>query len=173
MKPLLVFKGTEFESNEKLKLLKSVLIDFFNYGFQENSQIDPAGLQYVIYVTAKEFDISLRDVNSAPEVLVKLRGYYIKLRKSGSKLPNVHLVPMGPFLDLKIRRTQEARQDIEKSAYATPQTKRSAAKNHRSIDILGNQTARIHLGQQNIHKQQTRKFKGLKRSRDDNERTNV
>ena len=55
LRPLLVFSGTPFESpvDNAYTLAKSLLTDLFR-GDTRSSQVDVAGLQYIVSVTAEE-----------------------------------------------------------------------------------------------------------------------
>ena len=51
---------------------------------------------------------------------ILLRGHTIAFKKSGTKVPRVELVPMGPSMDLSVRRTQLAEDDLFKLACKKP-----------------------------------------------------
>ncbi len=51
---------------------------------------------------------------------VYFRVYAIELRKSGTKIPDVELVSMGPSLNFELRRSQLASADLAKSARYVP-----------------------------------------------------
>lgn len=51
---------------------------------------------------------------------VYIRHYAITFKKSGTKVPNVELTPMGPHIDLVLRRTRLASQDLWKLALKQP-----------------------------------------------------
>lgn len=55
--------------------------------------------------------------------------YRILLKKSGSQLPRVELEEMGPSLDLIVRRTQLASEDLMKQACKKPKAVKVASMN--------------------------------------------
>merc|ERR1712230_27421 len=136
LKPMLLFSGTPFESPVTNEY--TLVKSFFTDFFKGEpaDKVDVEGLQYMV-------SISARDTVDGEEVKPKvhLRVYLIRTKRSGQKLPRVEVEEMGP-------RTQER------------------PKKNISTDIVGDKMGRIHLGKQDLKELQTRKMKGLKRSRD-------
>ncbi len=62
--------------------------------------------------------ISFTIGEESEEILI--RHYKVGLKKSGSRLPLVDLVEIGPAIDLKLRRTQWASEDLMKTATKQP-----------------------------------------------------
>lgn len=112
MKPMICFTGSLFDSTPEYKLVKSVFLDFFR-GETVNA-VDVEGLQYMINVSAAEPS----DKETAP--VVHLRVHLIKTRKSGQKLPRVEVEEIGPRMDFKVRRIQEADAGMMKEALKKP-----------------------------------------------------
>ncbi|KAI7852881.1 Brix domain-containing protein [Circinella umbellata] len=161
IKPVMVFNGDKFDSDDTFKNLKNYFLDFFNGELVDG--VDLAGLEYVMSFTAspKEDD---------PRIMV--RSYLIQMKKSGSKTPRVELEEMGPMMDLVVRRTEAPKSDIWKKACKVPNELKGKKEKNKERDDMGDQYGRIHLGKQQFDKIQTRKMKGLKRRRDDdNEET--
>jgi len=76
---------------------------------------------------------------------------------------------MGPSIDLSIRRTQSADEEMMKQALKRPKmVKRDVEKGlgrkrkNVETDEMGDKVGRIHLGKQDLGKMQGRKMKGLK-----------
>merc|ERR1712227_793364 len=90
---------------------------------------------------------------------IYLRSYKIALHKSGSKTPRIELEDHGPHLDLSLRRTHLASEDLFKSAC-------KQVKNV-SKDAFGSTLGRLHVPAQKIGTIQTRKMKGLKETPDE------
>ena len=65
------------------------------------------GLDHVIFVTAVERKLLFRQ-------------YHVALKRSGTKTPRVELAEMGPSLDLALRRTRRAPEDLLKEALRQP-----------------------------------------------------
>lgn len=93
-----------------------------------------------------------------------MRSYKIQLKKSGQKTPRIELVEIGPSMDLEVRRTKIASEDLYKLSRRTPKSLKPTPKKNISKDGLGNTHGRVHLGKQEIHKIQTRKVRALKKT---------
>ncbi|CAL1546334.1 unnamed protein product [Lymnaea stagnalis] len=148
IKPCLIFSGEFFEENDENKRIKNLLIDFFRGATVE--KISLSGLEHVINISA---------VNGK----IYIRSYRVLMKKSGSKTPRVELEAMGPFLDLSLRRTRLASDDLFKRALKKAALAKAKKKKNISHDALGNKLGRIHMTTQNFGKLQARKLKGLKR----------
>lgn len=79
----------------------------------------------------------------------------------------------GPRLDLSLRRTKLASEDLMKHACRKPKELKVHKKQNVSIDGLGTKHGRIHVGKQEINKLQTRKMKGLRKSPKSSTSSNV
>jgi ribosome production factor 2 len=107
------------------------------------------------------------DLSSLPKV--HIRSYTIKLTASGTRIPRVELVPMGPFLDLSLRRHQPSDPELLKQALRRPKLKKQDVekglgrkRKNMEVDEMGNLRGRVHVGQQDLSKLQTRKMNRLK-----------
>ncbi|ORX55607.1 ribosome production factor 2 [Hesseltinella vesiculosa] len=149
MKPVLVFNGELFDSNTTCQNIKNYFLDFFNG--EESDAVNLNGLEYVISFTALS------------ENKIAMRTYTVQMKKSGVKTPRVELENMGPNFDFAVRRTVAPRRELWKNAVRVPsEIKKTKTKNVEK-DALGDTYGRIHVGQQNLSKIQTRKMKGLKK----------
>ncbi|KAI9808992.1 MAG: hypothetical protein M1825_002281 [Sarcosagium campestre] len=159
LKPLMLFSGTPFENPNAspYTLAKSLLLDFFRG--QETQSVDVEGLQYMISVSAADEN----DNETPPQI--HLRCYLIKTKKSGQKLPRVEVEEMGPRMDLRVGRSRHAEESTMKEALKKGKGTEPKSKKNVETDIVGDKMGRIHLGKQDLGKLQTRKMKGLKRSR--------
>ncbi|PHH73443.1 hypothetical protein CDD80_3824 [Ophiocordyceps camponoti-rufipedis] len=167
LRPMLLFAGTAFESPiaNEYTLAKSMLLDFFSGETLE--KIDVQGLQYIVSVTAD--DAPAAETDSKP--LISLRIYLIRTKRSGQRLPRVELEEMGPRMDFRPGRMQEADPSRLKEAMRKPRGLEERTKKNISTDAMGDKMGRIHLGKQDLSQLQTRKMKGLKRSRNVEEET--
>ncbi|KAK7835242.1 hypothetical protein U0070_017778 [Myodes glareolus] len=104
-KPLLIFAGDDFDVTEDYRRLKNLLIDFFRGPTVSNVRL--AGLEYVLHFTA---------LNGK----VYFRSYKLLLKKSGCRTPRIELEEMGPSLDLVLRRTHLASDDLYKLSMKMP-----------------------------------------------------
>jgi ribosome production factor 2 len=148
LKPMLLFSGTPFESpvSNEYTLAKSFFTDFFKG--EPADKIDVEGLQYIV-------SISARDTVDGEEA-----------KRSGQKLPRVEVEEMGPRMDFRVGRVKEADESMLKEALRKARTSQERPKKNISTDIVGDKIGRIHLGKQDLKELQTRKMRGLKRSRD-------
>ncbi|GFN84626.1 ribosome production factor 2 homolog [Plakobranchus ocellatus] len=152
IKPCVVISGEFFEDSDDNRRIKNLLIDFFRGPTVE--KISLSGLEHVISITATNGKFYLRS-------------YRILMKKSGSKVPRVELEAMGPSLDLVLRRTHLASDDLFKRALKKPATAKPKKKKNISRDDLGNRLGRIHMKTQEFDKLQVRKVKGLKKRKND------
>lgn len=161
LKPLILFAGTPFESPipNEYTMVKNFFTDFFKG--EPADKVDVEGLQYIV-------SISVRDTVDGEDQkpTVHLRVYLIKTKRSGQKLPRVEVEEMGPRMDFRVGRIQEPEEAMNKEALKRARTSAERPKKNISTDIVGDKMGRIHLGKQDLKELQTRKMKGLKRSRD-------
>lgn len=172
------FASDLFETHPRFIELKSMLLSFFNG--EEIDLLCLTGIEYVISVSLGPTPLSLAsasmpvfaaqeevDLNSLPKVHV--RTYTIKLLASGTRIPRVELVPMGPSLDLSLRRHLTANEEMMKQALKRPKLRKQdvekgLGKKQKNIEVdeMGDVRGRIHLSKQDLGRLQTRKMKGLK-----------
>lgn len=153
VKPCLVFNGPQWKQTEELRRLKNLLIDVFHRETVERIRLQ--GIEHVISFTVAE------------NLEIFMRSYKIHLKKSGLKTPRVEISEIGPSIDFSIRRTKIASDDLFKQATKKPKQLKPLKKKNLSQDELGNKHGRIHVGKQNINSLQTRKMKGLKKSKEE------
>ncbi|KAL8842722.1 MAG: hypothetical protein Q9170_000378 [Blastenia crenularia] len=160
IKPMLSFSGTQFDSpvSNQYTLAKSIFTDFFRGG--ESSTVDVEGLQLMISFAAGE------DAQDGPPGKIQMRCWKIITKRSGQRVPRVEIEEMGPRIDFTIGRTKEAETSLWKEAMKKPKGLEPKAKKNIETDIVGDKIGRIHLGKQDLSELQTRKMKGLKRSRE-------
>jgi len=155
-KPCFVFMGDEFDNNETYQVLSNLLLDFFHGTYLK--KIDLATMDHIITCTAIENSIYFRH-------------YYISLKKSDTKLPRVELEEIGPSFEMVIRRTRLASGDLRQESLSIP---RSLVKK-KDKNIFKTPTgikARVHTNSQDFNQIATKKMKGLKRKRGDQDKGN-
>ncbi|KAK3724912.1 rRNA-binding ribosome biosynthesis protein rpf2 [Vermiconidia calcicola] len=159
LKPLISFSGSAFESPvaSSYTLAKSVLTDLFKG--PDVGNVDVEGLQYMIHFSVDEEEGEAKPV-------IHMRCYLLKTKKSGTNLPKVEVEEMGPRIDFRMGRVKEAEPEMWKEAMRKPKGQEAKAKKNVDTDLIGDKVGRIHLGKQDLSGLQTRKMKGLKRSRD-------
>lgn len=162
LRPMVLFAGTAFESPvaNEFTLAKSFFLDFFRG--EPSDKIDVEGLQYIVSLTAEDL---AGDGDAKPSI--HLRVYLIHTKRSGQKLPRVEVEEIGPRMDFRVGRVQEADAAMLKDAMRKARGHEEGVKKNISTDSMGDKLGRIHLGRQDLGELQTRKMKGLKRSRGD------
>lgn len=164
------FASELFDSHPRFIQLKSILLDFFNG--QIIDSICLSGLDHIISITLAPTPTDLASTATSSSVSlpkVHIRTYTIRLLASGVKTPRVELTPMGPNLDLTLRRNQEA--DAEMMKMALKKTKlnkkdveKGLGKKRKNLEVdeMGDLRGRIHVGAQDLSKLQRKKVKGLR-----------
>lgn len=150
VKPAFVFSGELFEQREEYKKIQNMLLDMFRGRIVD--KINAGGIESVISVTATEAGLLFRV-------------YRVVMKKSGASTPLIELQLMGPSFDFKVGRTRFAPTELLRQALKKP--RELGVKKHKNISTnpLGDKLGRVHVGQQNIDRIQTRKVKALKKSR--------
>lgn len=147
-KPLLIFGGQQFDEVDELKRLKNLLIDFF-VG-PNLSGLRLSGVQHVIQIVAHNSKILIRC-------------YKVNLSTTESKYRKLELQEMGPRIDLGLRRSKMASDDLMKKSLKKPaEVKIKKIKNIKRSK-LGTTFGRVHMNRQDYSRLQTRKMKGLKK----------
>lgn len=151
-KPIFVFLGDKWENDNIFIRLQNFLIDFFRGTKLE--KICLKSLDHVIGWT-------ILDNNK-----IYCRVYNISYLKSGTRVPNVELNAMGPFMNISLRRTQLASNDIWNEA--NRQVKNNIIpKKIKNINRnnIGEKIGKIHMTKQNMDGL-NRKGKKMKALRD-------
>ncbi|RWR96038.1 Brix domain-containing protein [Cinnamomum micranthum f. kanehirae] len=104
-KPFITFIGDGFENVEELKHLKEVLLDLFREEVVENLNL--AGLDRV-YVCA-----------AVSPNTVLFTHYALRLKRSGTVVPRMELVEVGPSMDFVVRRHRLPNDALKKEAMKT------------------------------------------------------
>ncbi|KAI0003342.1 Brix domain-containing protein [Russula compacta] len=170
-KPMLHFASELFDTHPRFIQLKSLLMDLFNGEVIESIHL--SGLEHVISITVAPSSEKLASASDAqtdgPLPVVHVRGYAVKLLASGQRIPRVELVPMGPSLDLSLRRHQPADPELWKAALRRPKLKKQDVekglgkkRKNLEVDEMGDLRGHVHIAKQDLTKLQTRKMKGLR-----------
>ncbi|MQL73787.1 hypothetical protein Taro_006183 [Colocasia esculenta] len=150
-KPFFAFLGEGFESSEELKQLKEVLLDLFRGEVVDNLNL--AGVDRAFVCTA----ISLNTV--------LFMHCAIRLKRSGTAIPRIELVEVGPSMDLVVRRHRLPNVSLQKEAMKV------ASKEHKKVknvtrDIVQGKLGKIYVPDQQVGNMSlTSNVKGLKRER--------
>ncbi|KAL1802287.1 hypothetical protein ACET3Z_030934 [Daucus carota] len=151
-KPFFAFIGEGFENIEELKHIKEVLLDLFHG--QAVTNLNLAGLDRVYVCTA----VSLNKVFFTHCAL--------RMKKSGTIVPRMELVEVGPSMDLVIRRHRLADESLRKQSMKTaPELKMRKEKNV-SRDVIEGKIGKVYIPDQQVGSVPLpNKSKGLKRER--------
>lgn len=151
-KPLIAFVGEGFESVEELKHLKEVLLELLRGEVVENLNL--AGLDRIYVCTAVSSN------------RVFLSHCALRLKKSGTVIPRMELVEVGPSMDLVVRRHRLPNEGLRKEAMKTaPEHTKKKVKNVKGDPILG-KTGKIYIPDQKLGEMALpNKAKGVKRER--------
>jgi len=138
-KPCFIFVGDEFDNNTDMAMAKNLLLDWFRG--EPLEKVNLAGLDRVIVCTAVSGKIFFRH-------------YALQLKKSGTRLPRVELQEVGPTLDLTVRRTKSATEDVRKQAMrvAKSDPKRPPKEKNIHRSVLGDREGEIHMKHQELNK---------------------
>ena len=147
---MFAFCGHQFEASSYYQLVRSLFLDFFRG--EELKEIALNGIEHVISLTATDDGIIFNV-------------YQVQMKKSSSNVPRIELVEMGPSMDMKIGRVKLHDESVYRQAIKVPKDAKAKKIKNISKDIMGDKFGRIHVGQQNIEKLQTRKMKALKGKR--------
>ncbi|KAI9686305.1 MAG: rRNA-binding ribosome biosynthesis protein rpf2 [Bogoriella megaspora] len=169
LKPMICFSGTPFESPTPTPytLAKSLFLDLFHVEDVQN--VDVTGLEYMISISAGD------EVEGQPPPQINFRVYLINTKKSGQKVPRIELEEMGPRIDFRVGRIRQPDESILKEALKKPKQLEPKQKKNIETDLVGDKIGRIHMSKQDFSALQSRKMKGLKRSRveDDDAATTI
>ncbi|KAK6147145.1 hypothetical protein DH2020_018057 [Rehmannia glutinosa] len=151
-KPFFAFIGEAFESVDELKHLKEVLLDLFRGEVVTNLNL--AGLDRVYVCTA----VSSNKIFFSHCAL--------RLKKSGTVVPRMELVEVGPSMDMVVRRHRHPDDSLRKEAMKTaPELTKKKVKNVVKDDIQG-KLGKIYIPDQKVGDMPlTNNVKGLKRER--------
>ena len=178
------FASELFDTHPQFIQVKSLLMDFFNAEVIDS--ICLAGLEHVISVSLAPAPAGLvnaaeghqdQELEGAKDPTttttlpkIHLRTYAVRLLSSGTRIPRVELEPMGPFLDLTVRRHQRADPELWKVAMKRPRLKKQDVekglgkkRKNLEVDEMGDLRGRLHVAKQDLGRLQTRKMKGLKK----------
>jgi len=168
MKPMLLFCGAPWDSNSRFQALKSLFMDFFKGPTVD--RVDVEGLQYIIQFSTPEIPAQTGAAATGdPAAKIHIRAYLLRSLRSGQKLPRIELEEMGPRMDLVLGRVREPEDEMWKEAMKKAKKVEARTKKNVTMDIMGDKLGRIHTGKQDLSKLQSRKMKGLKRSKDDDD----
>ncbi|XP_030465026.2 ribosome production factor 2 homolog, partial [Syzygium oleosum] len=151
-KPFIAFIGEGFESIEGLKHLKEVLLDLFRGEVVENLNL--AGIDRAYVCTALSSD------------RVFFTHCALRLKKSGTIVPKMELVEVGPSMDLVLRRHRPPNDSLRKEATKTAADKPKKKEKNVSRDVIQGKIGKVYIPDQQLGDMNLpNKAKGVKRER--------
>jgi len=136
-KPMFVFMGEKWETDTTLVRLQGMLVDFFRANRVE--KISLKGLDHVMGWTVLE------------DGKIYCRVYTVSYKRSGTRIPDVELLPMGPFMDLSVRRSHLAAGDMWNAANKQAKNVNVPKKvKNISRNIMGDKVGQIHMSKQKL-----------------------
>ncbi|KAJ6869125.1 hypothetical protein NC651_034018 [Populus alba x Populus x berolinensis] len=151
-KPFIVFSGEAFESVDELKHLKEVLLELLRGQVVDNLNL--AGLGRVYVCTAISSN------------RVFLTHCAMRLKKSGTIVPRIELVEIGPSMDFVVRRHRLPNESLKKEAMKTAKDKLHKKIKNVSKDALQGKLGKIYVPDQKVGEMVLpNKAKGVKRER--------
>ncbi|XP_061368722.1 ribosome production factor 2 homolog [Gastrolobium bilobum] len=151
-KPFIAFIGEGFEAVDELKHFKEVLLDLLRGEVVENLNL--AGLDRAYVCTA----------------LSPNRVFFthcaLRLKKSGSIVPRMELVEVGPSMDFVVRRHRPPNDSLRKEAMKTSREKPKKKEKNVKKDALQGKIGNIYIPDQKVGETALPyKAKGVKRER--------
>ncbi|XQJ27719.1 brix domain containing-like protein [Leishmania guyanensis] len=179
-KPFFVFEGSEFASDPAFLRLKSLLIDYFRGGNEIVINLD--GCDRVLFFSLRSQNGEDACVSPSTDcytnkppsekgnAVLCMRHYALKKPSATAGAPktlkNIQLFDVGPNFDFEIRRISFATPQEFKVACRIPRetlaTLRSTAGNVHA-DGLNNLRGQLHVGKQDMHELNLRRFKAHRR----------
>lgn len=160
-KPLFLFQGDEWDRHTTLGKLKNLLLDCF--GSKAQGKISLPAIDHVVSVTAVPGGSGSTEGTGAGWAgTICWRVYTVLLKRSGTLVPRVELLPHGPSMDWSIRRTHFAASDLEREAMRIPAQLKVKKTKNVSHDEFGETLGRIHMVRQDftgLHLRKTRATK--------------
>ncbi|PKI35991.1 ribosome production factor 2 homolog [Punica granatum] len=151
-KPFIVFVGEGFENVEELKHLKEVLLDLLRGEVVENLNL--AGIDRAYVCTAVSSN------------RVFFTHCALRLKKSGTVIPRMELVEVGPSMDLVIRRHSLPNDSLRKEAMKTSIDKPKKKEKNVSKDAIQGKIGKIYVPDQKMGDMNLpNEAKGVKRER--------
>lgn len=151
-KPMIAFVGEGFENVEELKHLKEVLLDLLRGEVVENLNLAGVDRAYICTAT------------SSNRVFLSHCG--LRLKKSGTNVPRMELVEVGPSMDLVVRRNRHPNEGLRKEALKTSRDQPKKKVKNVSKDAIQGKIGKIYIPDQKIGDMALPNIaKGVKRER--------
>lgn len=158
-KPCLIFVG-EWDSEDRYKRLRNFLMDYFRG--PDVDRVNLAGLEHVLVLALNRSRAVTNDAHAS--AFVSVIPNRLRLKKSGSRIPNVELESSGEPLVLELRRDHAPSLELWKAALKQPKEVKPQKRKNVYNTAIGETVGRLHVGKQDLEAIQVRKVKALKKS---------
>jgi len=148
-KPLMCFLGDLWHLNPGLEKTQNLLVDLFKG--DPVPKLSLAGIDHVVccFVGSDE--------------VIRIRTYFVKLKKGSGEAPVPHMIPCGPDFDLQLKRNSFAPPDLYKAAREQPRTALAPKKvKNQTTNVFGETIGKLHLEKQDLDNVQGKRMKVLK-----------
>ncbi|KAL6521141.1 hypothetical protein OROGR_017710 [Orobanche gracilis] len=157
-KPFFAFIGEAFESVDELKHLKEVLLDLFHGEAVTNLNL--AGLDRVYVCTAL----------SANRIFFS--HFALRLKKSGTPVPRMELIEVGPSMDMVLRRHRYPDASLRKEAMRKAPVSTKKKEKNVVRDAIQGKIGKVYIPEQKVGSVPfVNKSKGVKRERREAKKT--
>ncbi|KAH7512106.1 ribosome production factor 2 homolog [Ziziphus jujuba] len=157
-KPFIAFIGEGFENVEELKHLKEVLLDLLRGEVVENLNLSGIDRTYVCTAVSSN--------------RVFFTHCALRLKKSGTIVPRMELVEVGPSMDFVVRRHRPPNESLRKEAMKIVRDQPKKVKNVSQDPVTG-KIAKVYMPDQKVREMNLpNKAKGVKRERREAKRKN-
>ena len=152
LKPILIFQGEQFETSDRHKRLKSLLIDLFKQRELQEANIQELKRVMVFTCRGELEPIEFRhlECDNITEATVSMQ--------------TVPFREVGPSFSLKLRRDKMAGADLFKEACKKPKVRnveKKRADKNKFTTVLGEKKGKVFVQQQDLDTLNLRKYKGM------------
>ncbi|RWW28462.1 hypothetical protein GW17_00007063 [Ensete ventricosum] len=145
-KPFFAFVGEGFESVEELKHLKEVLLDLFRG--------EVRSLSFSLVQVVENFNLAGIDrvfvCTALSSSTVFLTHCALRLKRSGTAIPRMGLIEVGPSMDLVVRRHRLPNDSLKKVAMKTTSEQPKKKIKNVSSDVLQGKIGKIYIPDQKV-----------------------
>jgi ribosome production factor 2 len=155
-KPLLVFRGEGWESDEELQHIRTLLIDLYRGTVVD--ELDLAGIDHAYFFAT-----------AGPGCPIDVRHFAVQMKKSGTRVPITKLVDIGPSFSMLVRRTSWGPKEVRKAALRDAARMRPKKQKNVETNVFGESVGQLHMTPQDLREIALRKVKKLQRTDDESD----
>ena len=125
----------------------NLFVDFFRG--PKNDKLALEAIDHIIM-------FAVDDSSSSSGSKICIRCYATEFLHSGSKIPTLDLHDMGPHMDLTLRRSQAAGEDLWKAACKVPNVSVEKKVKNVARNSMGDKVGKLHMKRQNLDRLQSK-----------------